>query len=190
MTGKVTGWASRYLPALIPDVLANPATIGRDTISDMGIGGEPLQSRFGDLSTFNAHFRSAMGAAPGVWRRARGQILVFAHVDCRPAPPPVVAVEHDRDHRQRQMQSASQASSQSVGARQGPRDFFAIVSAAAPQAGYTVAIAQAAYHHRGARVRPNPSLNPRPTTAGAVRPVGGRRSITARPYSTCLRGRG
>ena len=29
---------------------------------------------FGDLSTFNAHFRSAMGAAPGVWRRARGQI--------------------------------------------------------------------------------------------------------------------
>jgi len=29
---------------------------------------------FGDLSTFNAHFRSAMGAAPGVWRRERGQI--------------------------------------------------------------------------------------------------------------------
>ena len=30
----------------------------------------------------------------------------------------------------------------------------------------------------------------RPATAGTVRPVGGRRSITARPYGACLRGRG
>lgn len=29
---------------------------------------------FGDLSTFNAHFRAAMGAAPGHWRRERGAI--------------------------------------------------------------------------------------------------------------------
>ncbi len=29
---------------------------------------------FGDLSTFNAHFRRAMGATPGAWRRERGQI--------------------------------------------------------------------------------------------------------------------
>ncbi len=71
VTGKVTGWASRYLPALIPDVLANPATIGRDTISDMGIGGEPLQSRFGDLSTYVSsqllpilYAQTAMGKMP------------------------------------------------------------------------------------------------------------------------------
>lgn len=71
VTAPVTGWASRYLPALIPDVLANPATIGRDTISDLGIGGEPLQSRFGDLSTYVSsqllpvlYAQTAMGKLP------------------------------------------------------------------------------------------------------------------------------
>jgi hypothetical protein len=40
-------------------------------------------------------------------------------------------------------------------------------------------------------LRPNPSLNPRPATAGAVSPVRVSSSIVAhRAYSTCLRGRG
>ena len=54
LTAPVTGWAARYLPATIPDVLANPGTIGRDTIKDLGIGGEALQGRFGELSTYIA----------------------------------------------------------------------------------------------------------------------------------------
>jgi hypothetical protein len=44
---------------------------------------------------------------------------------------------------------------------------------------------------RSSRVKPNPSLNPRPATVGAVSPVpGGRTIIGHRAYSTCLRGRG
>jgi len=40
-------------------------------------------------------------------------------------------------------------------------------------------------------VRPNPSLSPRPTTAGVVSPVRASSSIIAnRAYNTCLRGRG
>ena len=35
VTAPVTGWASRYLPAMYSDVLANPATIGRDTIDHL-----------------------------------------------------------------------------------------------------------------------------------------------------------
>ena len=54
ITSPVTGWAKRYLPAMIPDILANPGTIGRDTIKDMGVGGEALQGRYGELSTFIA----------------------------------------------------------------------------------------------------------------------------------------
>ena len=41
------------------------------------------------------------------------------------------------------------------------------------------------------RVTPNHSFNPRPATAGVVRPVRARGTIVAaRPYATCLRGRG
>jgi hypothetical protein len=41
------------------------------------------------------------------------------------------------------------------------------------------------------RARPNPSLSPRPATAGVVSPVRAIRSIiTNRAYNTCLRGRG
>jgi hypothetical protein len=41
-----------------------------------------------------------------------------------------------------------------------------------------------------ARMRPNPSLNRRPTTAGAVRLGTGTVYIfCAQPYSACLRGR-
>ena len=54
VTSPVSGWAKRYLPAMIPDILANPGTIGRDTIKDMGVGGEALQGRYGELSTFIA----------------------------------------------------------------------------------------------------------------------------------------
>ncbi len=32
------------------------------------------EAGFGDLSTFNAHFRAAMGASPSRWRQARGAI--------------------------------------------------------------------------------------------------------------------
>ncbi len=65
------------------------------------------------------------------------------------------------------------------------RERGAGVLAAKVATGQTVIFRCLAQH-----ARPNPSLNPRPTTAGTVRPVGGRRSITARPYGTCLRGRG
>jgi hypothetical protein len=40
-------------------------------------------------------------------------------------------------------------------------------------------------------VRPNPSLNPRPATAGSVSLVRGTRCIIAnQAYAACLRGRG
>lgn len=42
--------------------------------SDRPVAEIAFGAGFGDLSTFNAHFRSAMGAAPGVWRRERGRI--------------------------------------------------------------------------------------------------------------------
>jgi hypothetical protein len=47
-------------------------------------------------------------------------------------------------------------------------------------------------HVRGrVSVRPNPSLSPRPTTAGGVSPVPAVRSIIGhRAYAACLRGRG
>lgn len=42
--------------------------------TDRSIADIAFDAGFGDLSTFNAHFRRAMGAAPGVWRRERGRI--------------------------------------------------------------------------------------------------------------------
>ena len=42
--------------------------------TDRPISEIAFDAGFGDLSTFNAHFRAAMGANPGRWRRERGQI--------------------------------------------------------------------------------------------------------------------
>lgn len=42
--------------------------------TDRSISQIAFEAGFGDLSTFNAHFRSAMGATPGHWRRERGRI--------------------------------------------------------------------------------------------------------------------
>lgn len=42
--------------------------------TDRPISDIAFDAGFGDLSTFNAHFRDTMGASPSRWRRERGQI--------------------------------------------------------------------------------------------------------------------
>lgn len=42
--------------------------------TDRSISAIAYEAGFGDLSTFNAHFRAAMGATPSRWRQARGAI--------------------------------------------------------------------------------------------------------------------
>lgn len=55
VTSPVTGFASRYLPGMIADILANPGVIGRDTLTAMGIGGDVLGERFADSARFLAN---------------------------------------------------------------------------------------------------------------------------------------